>query len=151
MKMVRTAGIEPALPYGKQILSLQRLPVSPRPHSKKGWPNSIDVTSVNREPSNVEALAHFLARFEIGNALGWHVHGFPGARIAPDTRVALAGGESTETAQLDSPTFGKLLGNRIEEAVDQAFDVFGRKFRIINCDLLNKFGSDHEGIPPKGH
>jgi len=44
-----------------------------------------------------------------------------------------------------------LLGNRIEEAVDQAFDVFGRKLRIINCDLLNKFGSDHEGIPPKGH
>lgn len=31
--MVRTAGIEPALPYEKQILSLLRLPISPRPHT----------------------------------------------------------------------------------------------------------------------
>ncbi len=30
--MVRMAGIEPALPVGKQILSLLRLPVSPHPH-----------------------------------------------------------------------------------------------------------------------
>lgn len=30
--VVRTAGFEPTLPEGKQILSLQRLPVSPRPH-----------------------------------------------------------------------------------------------------------------------
>ena len=30
--MVRTAGFEPALSYEKKILSLQRLPVPPRPH-----------------------------------------------------------------------------------------------------------------------
>src|SRR3546814_4394397 len=30
---LRTAGLEPALPYGKQILSLLRLPISPRPHN----------------------------------------------------------------------------------------------------------------------
>jgi hypothetical protein len=30
--MVRTAGLEPTLPEGKQILSLLRLPISPRPH-----------------------------------------------------------------------------------------------------------------------
>ena len=31
--MVRTAGLEPTLPEGKQILSLLRLPISPRPHA----------------------------------------------------------------------------------------------------------------------
>jgi hypothetical protein len=30
--LVRTAGLEPASPYGQKILSLQRLPVPPRPH-----------------------------------------------------------------------------------------------------------------------
>src|SRR5687768_13600924 len=30
--VVRTAGLEPTLPEGKQILSLLRLPISPRPH-----------------------------------------------------------------------------------------------------------------------
>lgn len=29
--MVRAAGLEPTLPYGKQILSLSRLPIPPRP------------------------------------------------------------------------------------------------------------------------
>lgn len=31
--MVRTTGLEPVLPYGRQILSLLRLPISPRPQS----------------------------------------------------------------------------------------------------------------------
>lgn len=31
-KMVLSAGIEPALGYPKQILSLQRLPIPPREH-----------------------------------------------------------------------------------------------------------------------
>jgi hypothetical protein len=31
--LVRTAGLEPTLPEGKQILSLLRLPISPRPHA----------------------------------------------------------------------------------------------------------------------
>ncbi len=31
--MVRAAGLEPARPYGQQILSLARLPISPRPHT----------------------------------------------------------------------------------------------------------------------
>src|SRR6516165_5541831 len=31
VRLVRTAGLEPALPCRKQILSLLRLPVSPRP------------------------------------------------------------------------------------------------------------------------
>src|SRR4051812_16786865 len=31
-RLVRTAGLEPTLPEGKQILSLLRLPISPRPH-----------------------------------------------------------------------------------------------------------------------
>jgi hypothetical protein len=30
--MVRTAGLEPALAYAKQILSLLCLPIPPRPH-----------------------------------------------------------------------------------------------------------------------
>jgi hypothetical protein len=30
--LVRTAGLEPARPIGQKILSLQRLPVPPRPH-----------------------------------------------------------------------------------------------------------------------
>ena len=33
--MVRTAGLEPALSQEKQILSLLRLPVSPRPQASK--------------------------------------------------------------------------------------------------------------------
>ncbi len=31
--MVRMAGLEPALPSGKQILSLLRLPISPHPRT----------------------------------------------------------------------------------------------------------------------
>ena len=33
MGLVRTAGLEPAQPFGRKILSLVRLPVSPRPHA----------------------------------------------------------------------------------------------------------------------
>src|SRR4051812_41474724 len=33
-RLVRTAGFEPARPYGQKILSLQRLPVPPRPHGR---------------------------------------------------------------------------------------------------------------------
>ena len=32
--LVRTAGLEPARPEGQKILSLQRLPVPPRPHGQ---------------------------------------------------------------------------------------------------------------------
>ena len=35
-KMVRAAGLEPALPYGNKILSLACLPIPPRPHDAFG-------------------------------------------------------------------------------------------------------------------
>lgn len=36
LELVGAAGLEPARPYGQQILSLLRLPVSPRPHTRLG-------------------------------------------------------------------------------------------------------------------
>ena len=36
--VVRVAGLEPASPYGRKILSLVRLPISPHPHkSSAAW------------------------------------------------------------------------------------------------------------------
>ena len=32
LHLVRLVGLEPTLPYGKQILSLSRLPIPPQPH-----------------------------------------------------------------------------------------------------------------------
>ena len=36
LRLVRTGGLEPPWPFGLQILSLLRLPVSPRPQSAPG-------------------------------------------------------------------------------------------------------------------
>lgn len=35
-RLVRTAGLEPAQPWGRKILSLVRLPIPPRPHRRSG-------------------------------------------------------------------------------------------------------------------
>jgi hypothetical protein len=39
----------------------------------------------------VQTFPHFLARLEIGHALGIYGNRFPGARIAADACIALAG------------------------------------------------------------
>src|SRR5436305_678698 len=107
--MVRTAGLEPARQWQK-ILSLQRLPIPPRPRIAH------DVKSTGAAASSdVEPLAHFLAGFEVGNALRVHVHHLPGARVAPGARIAGAGGKSAETAQLDPTILGQPSHDLVEE------------------------------------
>ena len=64
--------------------------------------------------SITEPLAHFLARLEIGHALGLHVDGFPGARIAADAGVALARRKGPEPAQFHAAAVGELLGDAVE-------------------------------------
>ena len=67
--MVRTAGLEPARPFGQKILSLQRLPVPPRPLGPNLLPDRRE-RKLFGVAVQVEPLAHFLARLEIGNLLG---------------------------------------------------------------------------------
>src|SRR4051794_29536711 len=70
----------------------------------------------------VQPLAHFLARLEIGHALGGDVDRVAGPRITALARIALAGGESAETAKLDPAALVELVDDRIEESGDDAFD-----------------------------
>src|SRR3546814_7602639 len=54
---------------------------------------------VGRQGSDVEALAHFLAGLEIGNAFGRDIDRIAGAGIAPRAGFALARGEGAKAAQ----------------------------------------------------
>ncbi len=90
-KMVRMAGLEPALPEGKGILSPVRLPVSPHPRAEFPTggggrkPLAQPMVGVNHLEkaaphlrhggrSHVQPLAQFLAGLEVRHALGVHVH-----------------------------------------------------------------------------
>src|SRR3546814_3029084 len=47
---------------------------------------------------SVQSFTHFLARFEIGNAFGVHLHRFPGARIAAGPCVTASRSEEHTSA-----------------------------------------------------
>jgi hypothetical protein len=68
-----------------------------------------------RRLAQVEPLAHFLARLEIGDALGVDVDRLAGARVAALAGVALAGRKGAEAAQLDAAALLKLVDDRVEE------------------------------------
>ena len=53
--------------------------------------------------AQVQPLAHFLARLEIGHALGRDFHGFAGARVAAGAAVAGAIIIATDDDDPDSP------------------------------------------------
>ena len=80
----------------------------------------------------VEPLAHFLARLEIGHALGVDLDRVAGARIASDPGVALTRRESAEAAQLHSAALGQLVGYGIEQCAHDAFDFTDTKFRTLD-------------------
>jgi len=58
------------------------------------------------------------------NFLCGDVDGLAGARVASGAGFALARRKGPETAQLDPPAIGELVGDFIEENVDDLFDVF---------------------------
>src|SRR3546814_156942 len=165
---LRTAGLEPALPYGKQILSLLRLPISPRPHNfvagrddrscrssaelridrqARDIPAHEQRAAVYVRLFSVQSFTHFLARFEIGNAFGVHFHRFPGARIAAGPCVTASGGKCSESPQFDAAPRGKTINNFLKKEIDDLLDFLKRQLRILFRQFLNQFRSDHPSSP----
>jgi hypothetical protein len=95
--------------------------------------------------AQVQPLAHFLARLEIGHALGVDVDRFAGARVAPDAGIALARRESAEAAQLDPAALGQLVGDRIEDRADHIFDLTLGEVGKVAAQFLHQLGTDHDG------
>src|SRR5206468_12224425 len=100
--MVRTAGVEPALPNGEEDFKSPASTVPPRP---LGSPATVALPALLcGHFVYVQALAHSLAGCEIGHALGVDGHRSAIAAIAPNLRIALTGRERTETAKPHAPT-----------------------------------------------
>src|SRR5690606_20702484 len=92
----------------------------------------------------VQALPHFLARLEVGHALRWHVDRIARTRIAPRACIAEPGREGAETAQFDAAAFGEPCADLVEKDVDDLLDLFRPQFRIVRCQGLQEFGSNHQ-------
>src|SRR5947209_16811285 len=92
----------------------------------------------------VQPLAHFLARLEIGHALGGDVDGIAGTRVAALACVAVAGREGAEAPQFDAAALLQLADDRIEEGGDDALDLLPRQIGMIVAQLLDQLGTDHD-------
>jgi hypothetical protein len=79
----------------------------------------------------VQALADFLAGFEIGHTLGRHGHRFTGARVAPAARFAFARRKRAKTAQFDSTSLGQSLSDLVKEDIHHLLDFVGAQFGIV--------------------
>jgi hypothetical protein len=88
-------------------------------------------------------VAHFLAGFEIRNALGLHVHRLPGAGIATDATITRTRGEGAEATQLDAATFCKALGNSVKNARYDLLDLALGEAWLIFVHESDEFGPDH--------
>ena len=91
----------------------------------------------------IQTFAHFLARLEIGHALGVDRDRFAGPRIAADARIALAGRKSAKAAKLDTAAMRQLFGDGIENGADNALDLTLREVGKVAAKLLHEFGPDH--------
>src|SRR6478672_642420 len=99
----------------------------------------------------VQPLAHFLARLEIGHALGVHRDRFASARIAADACIALSRRKGAEAAKFNSATLRQLVCDGNKDGAYDAFDLTLREVRKIGAKLLHQFRTDHcrprVGIP----
>src|SRR3954452_21723448 len=91
----------------------------------------------------VQPLAHFLTRLEIGHALGGDVDRVAGARVAALAGVAVAGREGAEAAQLDPAAMLELADDRIEEGRDHPLDLLAGEIGMVVAKLLDQLGTDH--------
>jgi hypothetical protein len=66
-------------------------------------------------------LFQFLARLEVRNAFGWHIHGFARLGIATATWASFASAETAKPAQLDFFTFVKRADYGVEHGFDYHF------------------------------
>ncbi|VWX53777.1 hypothetical protein NOVOSPHI9U_50399 [Novosphingobium sp. 9U] len=98
---------------------------------------------------DVQALAHFLAGLEVGDALLRHFDSFASARIAALAAVAVARGEGAEAAQLDAAAGSQCLSDLVEEGVERALDIVEPQLGIFLCQRLQQLGPDHEAPSTK--
>ena len=77
---------------GKQILSLLRLPVSPRPHAARIGESRpcVKGKAEGTRLADVQSGPHFLARLKIGDLLGGNIDKIAGSGVAPLTPIAAA-------------------------------------------------------------
>jgi hypothetical protein len=98
---------------------------------------------------SVQPLTHFLARLEIGNALGINLYSVTSAGVSASATAPRARGESPETAQLNPPTSGQAPNNFFEKKLDNLVNFARRQPAVGLCQTLHKFGSDH--VQPLRH
>ena len=97
--------------------------------------------------SDVEPLAHFLARLEIRDALGRDFHRIAGAGIAALAGVAIAGGKGAEAAKLDAAALLQLVDDGIEDSGDDALNLLDGEIGMVLAEFLHEFGTDQGFIP----
>src|SRR5215207_779672 len=93
--------------------------------------------------ARVQPGAHFLAGLERRNHLFAHGNGFARARVSSGARVAPLDRERSEAAQLHAVAALERVGDRVQDRVDDVFDVALVKVRVLLSDLQNQFGLDH--------
>ena len=85
---------------------------------------------------------HLLAGPEEGDALQLHRNLRAGARIAPGAGRAILGRKDPKPAQFNPISPCQRGRNRVQNAVDDVFDVALVEVRILRGDALDQFGFD---------
>jgi hypothetical protein len=89
---------------------------------------------------------HLLAGPEERDALQLHRNLRTGARIAPGARGAVLRRKDPEPAQFNPISPRQRGSNRVQNTVDDVFDVSLVEMRILRGDALDQFGFDE--LPP---
>ena len=90
----------------------------------------------------VDQVLQFLARLEVRDALGRHVHLVAGLRVAALAGLALAKAEAAESAQLDLLAALEGIDDALEHGVDDDLGVLLREVRDAR-DFFDQFRLRH--------
>src|SRR5579883_3210790 len=99
--------------------------------------------AVERLFGGVELFAQLFAGLEERHGLFRNLHGFAGARVAPDARLAALHGERAEAAQLDPVAARERAGDLVEDRGYDALDVALVEMWVALGELEDEFGFGH--------
>src|SRR5690606_34084937 len=88
----------------------------------------------------IHPFAQFLARLEVRDQLGRHVHFFTGLRVAPHARLAPRQGKAAEAADFDALALGQRIGHRVQDRLDCKVHVASRQLRVAARQHGDEFG-----------
>ena len=79
----------------------------------------------------------------------FHMNRLTGARVPPNTGIALLHGERAKAAQFNPVTARHRVGDLLKDRVDDPLYIPLIQVWVFVCNLLNQFRTDHAYGPPK--